>query len=43
MIYNARMDMAELTKEQRDMVLLGIIKTITNDSKMAQRSKKVNN
>lgn len=42
MIWESRMDMAALSKDHKDMFLLGIIKTCMNDSEMTQSTKKVN-
>ena len=41
-IWETRTDMASLTKDQRDMVLMGIIKTCMNDSEMTQSTKQIN-
>ena len=42
MIYQSRMEMHALTKDERDMFLLGVIKTCMNDSEMTQCSNQVN-
>ena len=42
MICDTRMEMAALSKEQKDMVVMGIIKTCMNDSEMTQRAKQIN-
>ena len=42
MICDTRMETAALTREQRDMFLLGIIKTCMNDSEMTQSTKQLN-
>ena len=41
-IWETRMDMAALSKDQKDMVILGIIKTCMNDSEITQSTKRVN-
>lgn len=41
-IWETRIGMAGLTREQQDMVIMGTIKTCMNDSEMTQSSKKIN-
>ena len=41
-IWETRTDMAALTREQKDLVILTCIKTCMNDSEMTQSTKKVN-
>ena len=41
-IWETRRDMAALSRDHRDLVLLGIIKTCMNDSDMTRSTKKVN-
>ena len=42
MIYQNRIEIQALTKDERDMFMLGVIKTCMNDSEMTQSSKQVN-